>query len=111
MSPITLNLSDELAARLRPMTDRLPRILELGLREWDAASQQGFTGAAEVLEFLARLPAPEDILALRPSAALQARVSELLEKNRTAGLAPADEQEWEQYQYWLSGSFRDHPKM
>ncbi len=99
MSPILLEVPDELAQRLRPLADRLPRILELGLREMNASAQPGFTGAAEVLEFLAGLPTPEEILTLRPSEALQARVSDLLEKNRTGGLPPAEEQEWEQYQY------------
>ncbi len=54
---------------------------------------------AEVLEFLATLPTPEEIIALRPSEALQAQISNLLEKNRTQGLTPAEEQIWEQYQH------------
>lgn len=96
---ITLNVPDELATRLRPIETQLPRILELGLREWSAAAQHGFKGAADVLEILAGLPTPEEILTLRPSEALQARLSALLEKNRREGLAPPEEQEWEQYQY------------
>ena len=99
MSPITLELPDELTMRLRSMADRLPHILELGLREFNAASQPGFVGATQVLEFLAGLPSPEEILALRSSEALQTRVDVLLEKNRTEGLTLAEEQEWEQYQY------------
>lgn len=51
------------------------------------------------MEILAALPTPEEILALRPAAALQARISILLEKNRNEGLTPREEQEWEQYQY------------
>jgi hypothetical protein len=43
------------------------RILELGLRELNADAQAGFDGAADVLELLAGLPAPEEILKLRPS--------------------------------------------
>lgn len=96
---ITLNVSDELATQLHPFQDQLPRILEFGLREWQAAAQTGFKGASEVLETLAALPTPEEILALRPSADLQARINFLLEKNREAGLAADEEQEWEQYQY------------
>lgn len=99
MSSITLEVSDELAARLRPLQDRLPRVLELGLRELNAAGQPGFDGAAEVLEFLAGLPSPDDILALRPSAHLQERVSELLAKNRAEGLTPEEEQDWQRYEY------------
>jgi len=50
---------------------QLPRILELGLRELNAAGQSGFDGAADVLELLAALPPPEEILKLRPSARRQ----------------------------------------
>jgi hypothetical protein len=96
---VTLNISEELAARLDPLEDKLPQILELGLRELNAMTQAGFQGAAELLEFLASLPTAEEIIALRPSEALQTRINFLLEKNRTEGLTTAEEQEWEQYQY------------
>ena len=99
MYPITVEVPDELAQRLRPLTDHLQRILELGLRELNATGQPGFTGAAGVMEFLAGLPTPEELLALRPTEALQERVSTLLEKNRTEGLTVSEGQEWEQYQY------------
>lgn len=99
MSPIVLEVPDELAQQLRPVSNRLTRILELGLRELYATAQAGFSGAAEVLEFLAGLPTPEETLALRPSDTLQARIDALLEKNRTTGLTLDEEQDWEQYQY------------
>ena len=96
---ITLDLPEELVSRLSLLEDKLPQILELGLRELNASSQIGFAGTAEVLEFLATLPTPEEIIALRPSEALQSQVSNLLEKNRTQGLTPAEEQVWAQYEY------------
>jgi hypothetical protein len=99
MIPITVEVSDELAQRLRTLEDRLPRILELGLRELTASAQPGFSGASEILEYLASLPAPEEIMTLHPSKALEDRVHALLEKNRTTGLSPEEEQEWELYQY------------
>ena len=99
MSSVTLELPDELARRLKPIADQLPEILELGLRELNAAGQSGFQGAAELLEFLAGLPTPEETLALHPSEALQERINALLEKSRTQGLAPDEEQDWERYQY------------
>ena len=98
-SAVTLEIPEELAQQLRPVADRLPRILELGLRELRAADQPGFAGAAQVLELLVQLPSPQEILALQPSAALQARLDELLEKNQTAGLTPAESAEWEHYAY------------
>jgi len=96
---VNFNIPKKLAIRLVPLEDQIPRILELGLRELNAASQSGFDGTAEVLEFLASLPDPEEILALHPSKELQNRISGLLEKNRTTGLIPEQQQEWEQYQY------------
>ena len=96
---MTFDIPEELAFRLDPIKDQVTRILELGLRELTASTQTEFEGTAEVLEFLAGLPDPEDIAALRPSPALQTRISELLEKNRAQGLAPDEQQEWEHYQY------------
>jgi len=99
LSSVNLEIPQDLAIRLLPLENQLTRILELGLRELNAITQPGFKGAAEVLEFLASLPTPEEIVKLRPSKALQDRISSLLEKNRTTGLTSKENQEWEQYQY------------
>src|SRR5947199_3050556 len=99
VSAITLKLPDELAQRLRNHQDRLPEILERGLRELNAEAQGRFEGAAEVLEFLAGLPCPEEILKLRPSEHLKHRVERLLEKNRSSKLNPDEEEEWDNYQF------------
>jgi len=96
---ITLDVPEELAERLRLLEDQLPRIFELGVRELHTVAHSSFQGMAEVLETLAGLPTPEEILVLRPSEALQTRISDLLEKNCTEGLSPAEAQEWEHYQY------------
>ena len=96
---ISLDIPDELALRLNPLQDQLPQILEMGLREWNADAQSGFSGLAEVLEFLATLPAPEEILALKPSATLQQSIQEMLEKSKTVGLTVEEERSWQQYEY------------
>jgi hypothetical protein len=96
---ITLTVSEELATRLRPVEKELPQILELGIREWHARREAGFSGMAGVLETLASLPTPEEVLALRPSSALQERIEDLLEKNQRGVLSPDEQREWEQYQY------------
>jgi hypothetical protein len=95
---MTITISDELATRLRPVKDRLPQILELGLRELHAAPPS-YEGLNDVLEALARLPSPEEVLALRLSPALQSRIEALLQKNRSSGLSPDERRDWEQYQY------------
>ena len=96
---MTLKIPEELASRLLPLEDELPRILELGLRELQTAGQSDFAGLADVIERLADLPTPEDVLTLRPSGALQARITALLEKNRGKGLTSEEEREWAHYEY------------
>jgi hypothetical protein len=95
---VTVNIPDGLESRLRPFEKELPDILELGLRKWKGNHCLEVEGVAEVLETLANLPSPEEVLALRPSEALQTRISDLLEKNRTVGLDAAEEKEWAYYE-------------
>jgi hypothetical protein len=99
MYPITIQVNDELAVRLHRRSAEIPQLLEMGLREADAQGQLQFDGAADVLEFLAGLPTPEEVLALRPSTALQARIDALLDKNRDEGLSSEEEEEWRQIEY------------
>ncbi len=97
---IQIHVSDELAARLKPLEeDRLHEAIEIGLNRLDLADQTIFDDLNDVLELLSNLPAPKDILSLRPSERLQARIDYLLDKNRGAGLTPQEEKEWGQYEY------------
>ncbi len=95
MVELTIQVPDELAARLQPVRDRLAEILELGLREMVPA-QYGLYN--EIIEFLASGPSPQDIIAFRPSKEAQARVTELLEKSRAGTLTPAEQAELDQYE-------------
>jgi hypothetical protein len=54
---------------------------------------------AEIIGKLARGSTPEEIRTLRPSPQLQEQIDALLEKNRTTGLSPDEQREWDQYQY------------
>jgi hypothetical protein len=95
---LTLTVPDELATRLRAVEDRLPEILEFGLREWLSTSP-GYAGLGDVLDTLARLPSPEEVLGLRPATHLQDRIEELLAKYRAGGLSAEEQREWERYEY------------
>jgi hypothetical protein len=95
---LTLTIPDELATRLRTVEDRLPGILELGLREW-LSTPPAYAGLNDVLETLARLPSPEEVLALKPAPSLQDRIEALLDKNRAGGLSDEQRREWERYEY------------
>jgi hypothetical protein len=98
---ITLDIPEELLAKLRALNQNLPQILEIGVNELLARPQAGFTGFAEVLDFLANLPipTPEEILRLRPSPDLQAQIDRLSEKYQAQDLTPAEQQLWQQYEY------------
>jgi hypothetical protein len=97
---ITLEIPNDLGCRLSPFKQQLPQLLELGLREFNTPPYYaGFHSVNEILEFLAKLPSAEDIIALRPTKELQQQVNKLLEKQRTVGLTSEEEREWQQYEY------------
>ena len=96
---ITLDVPNDLGIRLNPFKQQLPRLLELGLRELNAPRNTGFRSLNEILEFLAKLPSAEEIIALRPASELQQQIDELLEKQRTAGLSVDEELQWQQFEY------------
>jgi hypothetical protein len=97
--PTTVTIADDLASRLKPYEAQLSEILDLGIRELRARSEVGYNGVNGVLEKLAALPTPEEVLALRPAPDLQERIDTLLEKNRTTALTPDDQREWDNYEY------------
>jgi hypothetical protein len=96
---ITIDLPETLLTRLNALEQSLSQVLEVGLDELTARPQTGFTGFAEVLEFLANLPTPEEILALRPSETLQAQIDQLAEKHKAESLTLQEKQLWQQYEY------------
>ena len=96
---VTIELPENLAVNLQSHKGKLSQIFELGLREFKASSSIGYKSVADVLEFFAGLPAPDEILALRPSAEMEAKIGELLEKNRREGLSEMEEQTWASYEF------------
>jgi hypothetical protein len=99
MTQITLDIPDDMIKKLEPLRDELPQILALGLQQIQANPTHGFSGLAEILEFLAQLPSPQEILALRLSDKLQEEVERLLEKNKTDGLNHGEQRLWQQYEF------------
>src|SRR5205807_246313 len=85
---ITVDVPGEFAAELtRVGPGELSEILALGISEWRSRRGPEFAGLNGLLERLAELPEPQDVLSLRPMAELAARASELLEKSRAGGLS------------------------
>lgn len=96
---LTVTVSDDLAARLRPVQDQIPDMLEQGLRERLSRQVHEYAGLSGILESLAGLPTAEEVLALRPSSELDHRLDELLAKSKTTGLTEEEQREWEAYEY------------
>ena len=96
---LAIEVPDEVAVDLPSTEHDLADILVLGLREWKRRGTGEFGGLAGVLEKLAEQPPPEEIIALRPASELQARASQLLEKNRAGQLSCDEERELQQHQF------------
>lgn len=96
MVEMTVQMPPQLALRLRPIQNRLVEIIELGLRAITPA-QYGLH--SEVIEFLASGPTLQAIVAFRPSAKAQARVTELLDKNQAGTLMSAEQSELDRYEH------------
>lgn len=94
MAQITIEVSEDLAERLAPVQDRLSEVLAHALQEQHSILHETYR---HVLQFFTSNPSPQDILDFRPPQATQERISELLEKNRTGELLPAESTELDEY--------------
>lgn len=105
MTTITLEVSDELAARINALRDHLPDLLSSALEPPSAEkTSQAVKMAAvhpvyrEMMDFLAASPTPQQIIDFKISAATQERLEELLDKNGDEGLTAAESAELDVYE-------------
>ncbi len=94
---ITLEVTDRLGERLQKLGDRLPELLDRVLQEFSPLDPIVFQDDRQIIELLASQPSPDEILALRPTPALQARMSDLLERNKLGTLSRQEETELDRY--------------
>ena len=98
MTQITIDIPDDLAQRLQPFQAQLPQMLELGLQEFQSQQRSSdFLDEQAIIALLTSQPTPEQILAIRPSAAFQTRVSDLLAHSKAGTLTAQGEAELERY--------------
>lgn len=97
MASLVFEISDHLALRLQPYAAVLPSILEMGLRQVEGDLTECYRDADQVFEFLARLPNPKEVLALRASPELNARVSELIDLKREGQASASELHELDHY--------------
>jgi hypothetical protein len=94
-----IEVSDALGEQLQAMQDRLPEILERGMRDMLAEQTETFHDAAEIIAVLVSQLTPEQILAIQPSPDLQARVRNLLDRNKQNVLTEQEQAELERYAF------------
>jgi hypothetical protein len=110
MVDLTVQVSEAVAERLEPVRERLPALLQQiaqalprdeALAELSLNLSQSATASpayVEVLDFLVTSPGPREILAFKVSPATQARLGDLLEKNREEGLTELEQAELDAFE-------------
>lgn len=94
MLEMTIQVPDSLAEELKSVQDRLPEVLAYGLDRLSPLPNEVYQ---YVLTFMASNPSREELLNFEPTAAMQARVSLLLEKNRADTLSVTESKELDEY--------------
>ncbi|MEM9776164.1 MAG: hypothetical protein AAF902_16420 [Chloroflexota bacterium] len=84
MVQMTMQVPDELAKRIEPISMWVPTILELSLIGFKTLAT---TTASEVIEFLSQNPSPQDVLNYHVSDKGQARLQRLLTLNEAGQLS------------------------
>ena len=94
---ITIDVPNQLGRRLQRFQHRLPEVLEQGLSVLASEEVDSDLDEGEIMALLTSQPTPEQVLAIRPSPALQQRMSDLLQHNKEGGLSRTQEAELERY--------------
>lgn len=92
-----IKVSDALGQQLQTMQDRLPEILERGMRDMLAGQTTTFHDADEIIAVLASQPTPDQILNIQPSSKLQIRIHDLIARNQEGLLSPQEYAELERH--------------
>jgi hypothetical protein len=94
---ITIWVPDDLGRRLERFRDRLPEVLERGLRDLQTESESTLEDENAIVALLASRPTPEQVLGIRPSSTMQERVSDLLARGKEGELSRSEDAELDRY--------------
>lgn len=95
MIQMTMQVPDDLAKRIEPISTWVPTIIELGLIGFKTLAT---TTASEVIEFLSQNPSAQDVLNYHVSEASQTRLQRLLALNEAGMLSETEQQELDELQ-------------
>lgn len=95
MIQMTMQVPDELAKRIQPITLWVPTIIELSLIGFKTLAT---TAASEVVEFLVHNPSTQDVLNYHASDEAQLRLQRLLTLNEANMLSENEQQELDELQ-------------
>ena len=95
MVQLTMQVPEELARRIQPMSAWLPTIIELSLIGFKTLAT---TAAAEVIEYLSKNPSPQEVLDYHVSDSAQSRLQRLLTLNEASLLAATEQLELDELQ-------------
>src|ERR1043166_48631 len=104
MTTITVEVPDDLAAKIDAVRDRLPDLLSeaLMLSNSDDGTSPGhsllYPVFEEMIDFLISSPTRDQIITYKVSSRAQERLAELLDKNREEGLSDAENAELDAYE-------------
>lgn len=90
MIQMTMQVSDDLARRLKPIEPWLPTIIELSLIRFKTVAA---ATASEIVEFLSTNPSQSALLNFHVSNAAQERLQRLLALNEAGLLSPQEQDE------------------
>lgn len=95
MTPVTVQVTDELAERLQPLRSWLPTIIEMSLLGFKTSAISTVT---ELIQFLSSNPAPQEALSYHASERSQERLRRLLALNEAGMLSEAEHRELDELQ-------------
>ena len=95
MVQVMMQVSEELAERLRPLSAWLSTVLELSLVGCQTVAT---ATATEVIQFLSQNPTPQEILDYHVSERAQERLKRLFTLNAAGMLGDAEQQELDELQ-------------
>ncbi|BAU12626.1 hypothetical protein LEP3755_31570 [Leptolyngbya sp. NIES-3755] len=95
MAKITLEVPDELSEQLAAISDRLPELIALSLRQ-PAVPAHFYR---YILDFISHNPTPEQIADFRPTTEMQERLQLLLSRSKAGTLTTIEQAELDEYEH------------